>query len=244
MFTPEERERLRDQLLAAARADTRITGAALTGSASVNREDCWSDIDLAFGVAADLEQTIIDWTDRLYAECGAISHMDMTRGRTVYRVFLLDNTLQVDLAFAPEEEFGALAPTFKLLFGDSADLLPPSPQNPQNLIAWGWLYALHARSSVKRGKVWQAEYMISGMRDHVLALACIRHKLPAAEGRGIDALPSEVTTAISEALVVALNVESLTRAFRVTTESLIVEIGHVDSELGDRLAGPLRELAN
>jgi hypothetical protein len=25
----------------------------------------------------------------------------------------------------------------------------------------GWLYALHARSSIARGRVWQAEYMIS-----------------------------------------------------------------------------------
>jgi hypothetical protein len=36
---------------------------------------------------------------------------------TLYRVLLLDNTLQVDLAFWPATEFGAIAPTFRLLFG-------------------------------------------------------------------------------------------------------------------------------
>ena len=37
----------------------------------------------------------------------------------------------------------------------------------------------------------QAEYMISGMRDHVLALACLRHGVPAVQGRG-EALLVEI----------------------------------------------------
>jgi len=56
MYTPEDREKIRSELVALARDDPRITGAALTGSASVGREDRYSDIDLAFGVrtAADV----------------------------------------------------------------------------------------------------------------------------------------------------------------------------------------------
>jgi hypothetical protein len=57
---------------------------------------------------------------------------------------------------------------------------------PFDIIGLGWLYALHARSSIARQRLWQAEYMISGIRDHTLALAFIRHGLPAAHGRGID----------------------------------------------------------
>ena len=47
MYTPEEREGVRTELIAAARSDPRIAGAALTGSGSVGREDRWSDIDAA-----------------------------------------------------------------------------------------------------------------------------------------------------------------------------------------------------
>src|SRR5262249_33468849 len=43
MFTPEERAQLRDALIAAARTDPRLTGAALTGSAAAWAEDRWSD---------------------------------------------------------------------------------------------------------------------------------------------------------------------------------------------------------
>ncbi|HEY3186845.1 MAG TPA: hypothetical protein VGJ70_05195 [Solirubrobacteraceae bacterium] len=47
-----------------------------------------------------------------------------------------------------------------------------------------WLYGLHARTSIVRGTLWQAEYMVSAARDHVLALAALRHGLPTAYGRG------------------------------------------------------------
>ena len=60
MFTSEYRDRLRLELIAAARADERISGVAVTGSAAAEGQDAWSDIDLAFGVrdGADLSQTL------------------------------------------------------------------------------------------------------------------------------------------------------------------------------------------
>ena len=106
-----------------------------------------------------------------------------------------------------------------------------------------WLYALHARSSLARGRVWQAEYMISGVRDHALALACVRHGVPAVQGRGMDQLPAEVTAGFAAALVRSVDGAELERAFRAVTESLIVEIGLADAGLAGRLTGVLRELA-
>jgi hypothetical protein len=246
MFTPEDRNHLRDILIAAARADARITGAALTGSAALEAEDRWSDIDLALGVAADadLAGLVADWTERMYRDHGAVHHVDINLGNVLFRVFLLANTLQVDIAFWPEAEFGAVAPTFRLLFGKANErpMLPPPPATA--LIGMGWLYALHARSSIERGRVWQAEYMISGVRDHVLALACVRHGQPAVHARGIDSLPPESTEAVSGALVRSLDDAELRRAFDVATEALITEIERADAGLAKRLAAPLRELAS
>jgi hypothetical protein len=245
MFTPEDRDRLRSALVSAAHADERITGAALTGSAALGAEDRWSDIDLAFGLAAEggLSQVIADWTDLMYTEHGAIHHLDVAARRTVYRVFLLASTLQVDLAFSPAAEFGARAPTFRLIFGTAEEQAPAPQPGGAELIGWGWLYALHARSSIARGRVWQAEYMISGIRDHVLALACLRHGVPAVQGRGMDSLPPVATEAVTGALVRSLDISELARAFRVATETLLAEIGQADAGLAGRLAYPLRELA-
>jgi hypothetical protein len=245
MFTPAERDEVRDTLIASARADERITGAALTGSASIGNEDRWSDIDLAFGFAAgaDIGAAIADWTAVLYGRHGAISHLDVISGAVTYRVFLLASTLQVDLAFAPAADFGAVAPTFRLLFGTAVRRTPHSPPAAAELIGLAWLYGLHARSSIARGRGWQAEYMISGVRDYVLALACLRHGVPAVQGRGLHLLPTDVTGPLAGALVRAVDGDELTRAFGVVTEALIAEISHVDAELAKRLAGPLRELA-
>lgn len=246
MFRPEEREGLRDALVSVARTDGRITGAALTGSAAMGTEDRWSDIDLAFSIVDDVElgEVIADWTDRMYQEHGAIHHMDVTRRATVYRVFLLASTLQVDLAFSPAAEFGAIASsTFRLLFGTAKEQPLAAAPSASQLIGLGWLHALHARSSIARGRVWQAEYMISGVRDHVLALACLRHGVPASQGRGMDRLPPEVTAVITGALVCSLDTAELRRAFRVASGALLVETGHVDPALASRLARPLGELA-
>jgi hypothetical protein len=244
MFTPADRTLLRDALIAAAHADDRISSAALTGSAAAGSEDRWSDIDLAFGIAdADLDKTIADWTGQMYRTHEAVHHLDVHRGATVYRVFLLANTLQVDLAFAPAPEFGAIAPSFRLLFGKASEQPAVKAANPVELIGLGWLYALHARSSIARARVWQAEYMISGLRDHVLALACLRHGVPAVQARGIDSLPETVTSHVAGALVRSLDFAELNRAFRAACEALVVEIGQVDAQLATRLTPVIRALA-
>ncbi|HYY54061.1 MAG TPA: nucleotidyltransferase domain-containing protein [Candidatus Dormibacteraeota bacterium] len=244
MYTPEERERLRSDLIAAARADARLTGAAITGSAAAGLEDEWSDIDLAFGVgdASALRDVLEAWTSRMYERHEALHHVDVPSGAWIYRVFLLRNTLQVDLAFAPAEDFGARAPTFRLLFGAAAERpYAPSPA-PAELVGLAWLYALHARSSIARGRLWQAEFMVSAVRDHVLALASVRHRLPAAYARGADRLPAAVTEPLAGALVRRLDVEELRRAFGVALEALRAEVRHVDPELARRIDAVLVEL--
>lgn len=243
MFTVQERETLRMRLIEAARADSRITGAAITGSGSVGNEDRWSDVDLAFGVreGAEVEATLADFSERMYAEHGALTHVDVRSGTWIYRVFLMPSTLQVDLAFAPAADFGARAPTFRLVFGTATTKAQVMP-DAHELIGYGWLYALHVRSSLVRGKLWQAEYMLSAMRDQVLALACVRHGLPAREGRGIDALPLDVTAPLRESLVCSLDPAELLLAFRVVTDGLVREIRSVDEELTTRLERILEEL--
>jgi hypothetical protein len=230
-------------LIASARNDPRINAAAVTGSASIGREDRWSDIDLAFGLEAlpDMEPTMADWTKTMYDTHAALDHLDVLSGATVYRVFILPNTLQVDLAFSPPGHFAARGPTFKLVFGDAAQM-PLRRQDARELVGWGWLYALHVRSALARGRVWQAEYMISKMRDQVMALACLRLNLPTRDGRGFDDLDDEFKFKMSNALVGLVAVSDLARAFGVAVEALISETNEVDVDLSNRIASTLQNL--
>jgi hypothetical protein len=244
MFTPEDRVRLRSSLLELARNDVRITGAAITGSAADSREDEWSDVDLAFGVrgAVGLPSVLTDWTAHMYDQHLALHHVDVLAGAWTYRVFLLANTLQVDLAFVVETEFRALAPTFRLAFGNAKEPRYSSPPQAGAIIGMAWLYALHARSCIARRRLWQAEYMISGVRDNALALACIRHGLPTAHGRGLDLLPAAEAAPFEDSLVRQIDVAELSRAFKSVIRGLLHEIRTADAELAGRLEAVLTRL--
>jgi predicted nucleotidyltransferase len=240
MYTPEFRDQLREVLLDRARHDARITAAAITGSAAAGAQDAYSDIDLAFAIQS--KDVIEDWTSYLYSVHGALHHLDMPFGTWLYRVFLLPGTLQLDVAFVDPAEFRPLAPTFQLVFGEARPAPPPQATNSDAAIGLAWLYALHVRSAIARGKVWQAEYMISGLRDTAFALACTRHGLPSVHAKGIDQLPVPLQKQFEAALVCRLDVSELSRPFGAAIELLISEIHSADATLAYRLEQSLRSL--
>jgi hypothetical protein len=82
--------------------------------------------------------------------------------------------------------------------------------------------------------------MVSNIRDNALALACIRHELPAAHGRGLDLLPRGVTAQFE--LVRQLDIVELSRAFRTVVHGLLSEIRSTDEELAGRLQDVLIRL--
>jgi hypothetical protein len=85
--------------------------------------------------------------------------------------------------------------------------------------------------------------MISGIRDNALALACLRHGLPAVHGRGMDLLPKEVTGQFESSLVRDLDAAELSRCLRVAMDGLLSEIRSADEELAGRLQEALTLLA-
>lgn len=244
VFSPPERRDLRECLVEAARVDERIRAAAVVGSAAADREDEWSDIDLAFRLAPGLEPADVGdaWTERMYDDHGAVDHLDVWSGSTLFRVFLLSSSMQVDLSFWPSDAFAASGTSFRLLFGEANEPKPSPLPTPETLIGMGWLYALHARSSIARGRNLQALYMVNGLRDHVVSLACLRHGLPAEQGRGVDDLPPDVIETIAETLVRGLRRSELSTAFANAITALIDEAEQIDPGLASRLRPPAREL--
>jgi hypothetical protein len=245
MFTEADREQIRARLLNRARTDARVTGAAITGSASIAAEDRWSDVDLFFGVAAGIpvEAVLSDWTEFMYEELGALHHFELQSGGAIYRAFLLPECLEVDLAFTPAAEFGPLGTHFQVIFGEAMER--PSAVQParHHIIGMAWHHVLHARVCIERGKLWQAEYWISGVRDQALALACLRFGQPASYAKGVDGLPREVTSRFEDALVRAPDRPELLRALGAVATELRRELREADTDLARRLDAPLSELA-
>jgi hypothetical protein len=135
-----------------------------------------------------------------------------------------------------------LAPSFKLVFGAaSRQRQLPAPDEHQ-LLGYAWLYALHVRSSLARGRPWQALYMLNQMRDNVLALACVAADLPTIEARGTDRLPPAVTERFEGAIPRSLAGEDLQAAFASAADALIVQATRLDPALASRLQPAIRLL--
>lgn len=243
MFTAEYRDQVRRRILELAKADPRVSAGALTGSTAFGAGDSWSDIDVAFGITEGHtpEAVLDDWTRAFAQEWDVLDHFDLRSGLSLYRVFLLSSGLEIDVAVTPAEAFGARGPNFRPLFGSTRQLEATPQPDASHLIGLGWHHVLHARACIERHKPWQAEYWISGIRDHTLALACLRLGENAIYGRGIDRLPGAVTAPLADALVRSLDESELRRALAAATRCLIAEMEQWNSTLCARLSPLLQE---
>jgi nucleotidyltransferase-like protein len=242
VFTPEQREETRERLLELAKADEDVVAAAITGSHAVGKADEWSDIDLAFGIQGDQSAALARWSEILAREFGALHHWDLPWGTSIYRVWLLPGWLEVDIAFTPAAEFGPRARTWRTVFGEAMEVEQNASVPQDDLIGLTWHHLLHARICIARRKPWQAEWLLSGARDHVLELACIRLGYPSRYGKGTDELPHDLTAAVEPALVRSLDAAELERALAATVAAYRAELHASDPRLASRLDPMLDEV--
>jgi hypothetical protein len=228
VFSVEQRDALRERVLALARHDRRVVAGAAVGSLALAGGDRFSDLDLTFAVAegAGVAEVLDDWTRTLAEEVAAVPLVDLERGPTIYRVFLLPEALQFDLSLTPAARFAPAGPRFRLLFGETAAGEPataPQPPRAGDLFGWGVIYALHSRACIERGRVWQAEHYVGAVRDHALSLACLRHGVPAVQSRGYDDLPADVLAGLDGTHVASLDRSALGAALSASVGALLRE---------------------
>jgi predicted nucleotidyltransferase len=244
VIDPVVRESIRTELISLLAADARVTGVAVTGSVARDAEDSWSDVDLACGVRTDDDVTaVLDAVERFLRESyGAVDVLPLAFGSTRFRVVLLPGGLQVDVSACPAADFGPRGPSFRLVHGEAGVPAPYAEPDPVHVVGTAWLYALHARTSLARGDLWQALHVIDAMREQVVTLACLRHGLPAVQGRGVDRLPADVRSALAGTLAGALDRDALVAAFDAATSALLTECEHVDPVRAAVLRPVLRDL--
>ena len=247
MFTAEQRSALRDRLLRLAEQDERVVAAAAVGSLAVDAGDRFSDLDLTFGIddRTPVAHVLDDWTRTLVEDLDAVHLADLERDPTTYRVFLLPDALQVDLSMTPAARFRPAGPRFRLLFGDTApgDAITVRPPDAGDLFGWGVVYAVHARACIERGRLWQAEHYVGATRDHALALACLRHGLPAVQARGYDDLSAATLARFHDAHVTAVEPQPLRGALTASVRALLHEGGEARLPHADTVARRLADLS-
>src|SRR5438552_2320221 len=228
VFTVEQRDALRERVLTLAENDRRVVAGAAVGSLALGGGDRFSDLDLTFAVADDVPvpEVLDDWTRTLGDELAAVHLVDLERGPTIYRVFLLPDALQLDLSLTPAARFAPAGPRFRLLFGETAEGEPADGRKPPaagDIFGWGVVYGLHARACLEPGRVWQAEHYIGAVRAHALSLACLRRELPAVQARGYDDLPADALAGLDGTHVGSLDPERLRSALSAAMRALLHE---------------------
>jgi predicted nucleotidyltransferase len=244
VFTVNDRDRVRNRVLELASSDRRVVAGAVLGSLAHDDGDRWSDLDLMFAVAKGVPVTDVleAWSRTLVRELDAVRLFDLPRGPVVYRVFLLPGCLQLDLSFAPASEFGAGGPKFRLLFGTAVEKPYATSRPADELFGYAVHHALRARFCIERGRSWQAEFWISGVRDYALALACRRRGLDGEYGRDFDDLPADVLAPFEAALVRSPESDELRRALASAVAGLLRESAEA-ADLAARVEPQLREVA-
>ena len=256
MFTVEQRDALCRQLLRVGKDDERIVAGAFVGSLAAGTGDRFSDIDLTFAVADGMRviDVLDDWTHLLIETDDAIPLVDLERGPTIYRVFLMPDALQLDLSMRPAAHFRS-GPRFRLMWGSTAPDDPdvststPGPLSIDipavagDIFGWGVIYALHARACIGRGRMLQAEHYVGAVRDLALALACLREGLPPGQARSYDDLSAEARARVDDTHVGSLETSVLRDALGASTEALMHEAGEASLPEARRIAERLGDLS-
>ena len=121
-------------------------------------------------------------------------------------------------------------------------LFIPTPAVAGDLFGWGVIYALHARSCIERGRVWQAEHYMGAVRDHALSLACLREGLPAVQARGYDDLSADMLARFEGSHVGAVEPDARRRALVASVLALMNEGAEARLPHASTVAQQLAEL--
>lgn len=159
-----------------------------------------------------------------------------------YRVFLLRSSLQIDVSFWPHDQFRAAEPGFQPLFGTPNPASTPAPVDTGATIGMGWLCAIHARSAIARGRLWQAAMMLDELRNQIIALTCARHGLVSWHGREVDRLPVAELQDLEATRVGTLTAEQLENARLLLTRRLLDEVALSDPQCAARLEPAIHAL--
>src|SRR5918997_560351 len=200
---------------------------------------------------AGISAVAVDWVKYIYELLPVVHHFETAFGATLVRGFLLENVLELDLAFDRAERFSIWGPA-RVAFDRSERVAKaanapvqgaPHPADRMGEAGFAWHDVLHACTAVRRGRPWQGLWYLERVRNRTLKLAQERRGYYADFFDYVDDLPLEDLRLLEDTIVVSLDPASLLGAIEVATRAFLAELGHDEPALAERLEGPLLEFA-
>jgi predicted nucleotidyltransferase len=234
VFTPEERDATAAAVADALSGDSRVASVISFGSRETGEADKHSDVDLAALVHDELDPEPIaaEWVTRLEELLPVLHRFNEQVGPARLCGFLLENFLEVDVAFAhaavfdePDEPL-ALGPSeLAEIYRAKADFI--------------WHDVLHTVAAIDRGRPLRALFYIERLRHGTIELASARLALDTRHHKQADELPEATRAALDPTLVRSFDRAELLRAARAATVAFFAEARELQPELADKLERPL-----
>ena len=196
LFTPTEREAIKNDLIDLLAATREIVSVILIGSAVTGFTDELSDIDIMSVVSSEAD--IISIMDTVCASIKARYNtlcFDQLDERRLH-VCLLDNFLELNLSYRTIETLGAKAAHWNVLYDKTGavDLIMHSTYvkfNETNRIITHntyknklaeyskqiWHFIFHAATAISRGRFWKAVKGLDYARNNIIELKGLRYSL-------------------------------------------------------------------
>jgi len=228
LFSAEERELAKTQIIEYAKIYENILSAVLVGSGSVEFTDDASDIDLY--IIVNDKENILDAMKHM-KECIEQQYHPLffkqmnARGLQIY---LLQNYLEIDIGYAAINEAEADNERFKVMFDKNnvTRLMNESCQkNSEATQAMAfdtvvlnkytdyaettWHYLFHSAVAVKRKQYWRCMAEMDIVRNRIIELKGYKYSLETKRWRDVDKFPKEEITDIRKTLVTKFTQKAL-----------------------------------
>lgn len=244
----KRQETIRGTVLTMAAEDPAILGAAVTGSHARGVADQWSDIDLFFGYVSGstFADTAESWTHKLDEQFGVAHYFDLASNDAVYRAFLLDEGMELDIGFADNSNFRSVpGEAFDVVFGTSveSDAAATSTEGGDRTpLGYAWHHLKHGYVCLERRQLWQGLYWTTALRDVLTTRMCRRRGLPTNYGKGVDLMPTEVRAELLKTVPTRLAVEAMRPCLDQLAILFLTELEKQPDHDVDRLSAALPRL--
>ena len=228
LFTPTDREKVKNELVNLLATTPEITAIILVGSAAIGYTDELSDIDI-MSVVSD-EADIVCVMDTICASVKAkyntLCFAQLNERRL--QVCLLDNCLELNFSYRTLETLEARAAHWQVLLDKTgkADSIMRSTYAKfdeenrininnayQNKLAEYseqiWHYIFHAAAAINRGRFWKAVKELDYIRDNIIELKGLRYSLRMSRNSDVDKIPNDELAALQKTLPSVLSKEAL-----------------------------------
>jgi predicted nucleotidyltransferase len=235
LFTEHDRFEVSRKLINLLKADNRIEGIVLVGSAAVGYFDEFSDIDLVavVNLQHSTQEVFEYWKQTIQKVLTPVNYFEVEYNKNNFLAgFLLPGCLEVDFGVVSLNELIAKKERWKVIH-DRTGIIETRLQK-----SWGerkiedplliglqlssvWHYIIQAVVSIQRNQLWRAKHNLEEVRNRGLRLAGLRHGLVVSHFREIDRLPQDVKEKFEQSIPPVLTAQEIMTSLKATTNCFL-----------------------